>query len=193
MNDDAPGEVCSERDEVLCDDEVAGAIPDADEVRKWHVVHTRPRTEKKLVKLCQKERNMHAYLPLHRRRRRYGARKRESWLPLFPSYVFFHLSADERQFLRQCTSVAAVIDVPEQEDFTHQLRQVYRVLQQSADIDVGPAMKKGLRVTVLSGPFQGLEGVVERLKNKTRVILNIDIIQQAASVEIDAEMLEVVE
>jgi transcription antitermination factor NusG len=46
---------------------------------------------------------------------------------------------------------------------------------------------------VIAGPLIGLEGIVVRSKNATRLVLQIDMLGQAASVEIDVDMMEIIE
>ena len=49
---------------------------------------------------------------------------------------------------------------------------------------------RGNRVRVTSGPLRSLEGVIQRVKGQTRVIINVDMIRQAMAVEVDSAVLE---
>ena len=57
------------------------------------------------------------------------------------------------------------------------------------DYEVMPYLEKGKWVRVKSGPLKGLEGIVQRMKGKTRVVLNVDMIKQAVAMEIDSSIL----
>jgi transcription antitermination factor NusG len=46
---------------------------------------------------------------------------------------------------------------------------------------------------VIAGPLLGLEGIVVETKGDARLVLQIDMLGQAASVEIDIEMVEPVD
>ncbi|MHC4587373.1 MAG: KOW motif-containing protein, partial [Planctomycetota bacterium] len=54
-------------------------------------------------------------------------------------------------------------------------------------------IKKGQRCRVIAGPLMGLEGIVVRSNNAVRLVLQIDMLGQAASVEIDVDMIEVLD
>ena len=60
-------------------------LPDA---RVWAVAHTKARSEKIVAEYLRKKGVPH-YLPVVLSRRQYGARIRESWLPLFPGLATF--------------------------------------------------------------------------------------------------------
>jgi len=48
-------------------------------------------------------------------------------------------------------------------------------------------------IEVIAGPLIGLEGVVVKTRGAIRLVLQIDILGQAASVEIDIDMIEVLD
>jgi transcription antitermination factor NusG len=48
-------------------------------------------------------------------------------------------------------------------------------------------------VTIRSGPFQGLEGVVQLVRGKAKVVLNVEMIGRALAVEVAVELLDPVE
>jgi transcription antitermination factor NusG len=50
-----------------------------------------------------------------------------------------------------------------------------------------------VRVEVRSGPFRGLQGIIEGRTPKDRMLLQVDILGQAVSVEIDGSLLDVIE
>jgi transcription antitermination factor NusG len=56
-------------------------------------------------------------------------------------------------------------------------------------VEVMPYLDAGRRVKVTGGAMKGLEGIVSRLKGKTRVIINVDMIRQSVAVEVDGAWL----
>ncbi|HOW96237.1 MAG TPA: transcription termination/antitermination NusG family protein [Kiritimatiellia bacterium] len=154
----------------------------------WVVLHTRPRCEKKLEAFCRRA-GMPAYLPLHRKVHRYGARERSFWSPLFPGYVFCAATAAGRSTLRQNQHVANLLEVLDQARLVGQLEQIRQALAVDDVIEVMPYLAAGRRVQVTAGPFKGLEGVVQRVKGRTKVVLNVDMIEQSVCVEVDSTWL----
>jgi transcription antitermination factor NusG len=51
-------------------------------------------------------------------------------------------------------------------------------------------LKKGVRVEVRSGPFRGLQGVIEGRASANRLILQVDLLGRAVSLEIDPTLLD---
>ncbi|MCO6400566.1 MAG: hypothetical protein J5I99_04970 [Verrucomicrobia bacterium] len=155
---------------------------------RWVVVHTRPRCEKKLTDAASRE-GMPTYLPLQTRTHRYGKRRRTFRLPLFSGYTFCCADPVQRQWLQQNQHVANVLAVPDEARLMEQLRQVRAALSAGALIELMPYLETGHRVRIASGPLRGVEGTVVRIQGRTRVLLTIDMIQQAAAVEMDSSLL----
>lgn len=155
----------------------------------WVVVHVRPRCEKKLSRVCDQQ-QITTYLPVLRAAHSYGGRKRFFDKPLFPGYLFAIVGSATRPFLRQNDYVANVLTVDCQAELIQQLRHIQQALTAGAIVDVQPHLEKGKRVRVKSGPFKGIEGFVRHIKGGTRVVVNVDMIQQAVAIEVDAVMLE---
>lgn len=161
-------------------------LPREDE--SWYVVHTRPRCEKKLSDFMKLEGYV-TYLPLRAARHQYGNRIRTFMNPLFPGYTFCLVDARGLATLRQNRYVANALMVVEQEKLVRQLRQVERVLAAGDQLEVQPYIQTGNVVVVKHGPLKGLEGVVARIKGKTRVVINVDMIQKSVACEVDSASL----
>lgn len=155
----------------------------------WAVVHARPRCEKKLAEYLQTLQVRH-YLPLRRKTHKYGKRERIFFSPLFSGYLFCVIADTQRSAVTQNRHVANLLEVVDQEKFVSQLHQVEAALSGGQIAEVLPYLVSGNKVRVSHGPLRGVEGVVQRVKGQTRVIINVDMIRQAMAVEVDSAMLE---
>lgn len=155
----------------------------------WHVLHTRPRCEKKLEDYCRVYRLEH-YLPLRKEVKVYQRRKVEVHKPLFPGYVFARFDGSQRAGVLRSRHVVRVLTVVDQAGFINEINQIRKALAVEPTLGACPALKKGVPVRIVAGPFQGLEGVVSAFKGQARVILNIHLISQGVPVEVTADMLE---
>ncbi|MCZ7590740.1 MAG: KOW motif-containing protein [Kiritimatiellae bacterium] len=155
---------------------------------RWVVVHTRPRCEKKLADAAERE-GIRAYVPLIARTHAYGRRKRTFLSPLFTGYAFCCGDAPQRRWLSQNQNTANLLDVFDQETLVVQLRHVQTALKSGLLVDVKPFLETGRQVRITSGPLRGAEGVIVRISGKMRVLLSVDMIQQAAVVEVDSAAL----
>lgn len=163
-------------------------LPKPENGQSWAVIHARPRCEKKVVDFCGL-RKTYCYLPLLKKKHRYGGRIRTFEIPLFTGYLFVLADRQEISTLWQNMRVANLLEVADQKTLVHQLEQVKRALDNQESLELFPHLEKGMKVMVRSGPMKGVEGYVNQVKNKTRIVLNIDFIQKAVAVEIDAAWL----
>lgn len=163
-------------------------IPEPGEGQRWVVVHVRPRCEKKIQAAALRQGYV-AYLPLHRRTHHYGARVRTFDRPLFPGYVFCMAEAEGVRWLSQNRHVANRLEVVDQKHLVHQLRQLQAALQAGLLTEAMPYLEAGRRVRVQAGPLRGLEGLIVRVKGQTRMVLNVDMIRESISVEVDSALL----
>ena len=107
--------------------------------------------------------------------------------------MFFCGQENDRVELLQTNRVANLIDVNDQQKLLNELIQIDQALRTGAPLTPHKYIKTGQRCRVIAGPLIGLEGIVVRTKNATRLVLQIDMLGQAASVEIDVDMMEVLE
>jgi transcription termination/antitermination protein NusG len=158
----------------------------------WFVLRTRTRQEKALANDLE-ARGVGNFLPLVTCTRFYGGRKAKVELPLFPGYLFLRGSVDDAYTADRSGRVAQIITVPNQQRLDQELRNIHLALSVNAALDPYPYLKEGVRVEVREGPFRGLQGIIQDRTRIDRLILQIGILGQAVSVEIDGSLLDVVD
>jgi len=161
---------------------------------QWTAVRTRPRCEKVVDTYCQRHR-IPCYLPLRRRAQRYQRRTVETFLPLFPGYVFVQIDNETRSVLLQSHKIVTVlrIDAVQERTLVAELGDV-QLLERAAleaELVVQPEIVPGRPVRVRSGPLAGMSGIVQRRQQKTRVTVNVEILGQSVSVELDVGDVDV--
>jgi transcription antitermination factor NusG len=159
-----------------------------DVLRKWYVLHTKSRREKKLAERCRQLSIRH-YLPLRKNITGRRGRRQISDVPLFPSYIFSYLDRTERYDLLCSGHIANVLDVVDQEGLLKDLWNIKDACDRGVFLEPSSIIKKGQRVRIMDGPLVGLEGVVKRHSGRYRLILHIECIQQAVACEIDIRMV----
>jgi len=159
---------------------------------QWWVVHTRSRNEKALAQdLISKD--ISYFLPMSWKISRKSRRTTRSFLPLFSGYLFFCGKEEDRVELLKTNRVAHLIEVDNQQKLLDELVKVNQALQSGAPLTPHNYIKEGQRCRVIAGPLIGLEGIVVRSNNAIRLVLQIDMLGQAASVEIDVDLIEVLD
>lgn len=151
----------------------------------WAALHTRARAEKVVAEWIRKE-GATPYLPLARSRRVYGARVRQSWVPLFPGYVFYDAASyDGRRALRS-HKVAGVLRPPTPFGLGPDLENVSRALVAQPDLRTGPPLvEPGRLVEVVLGPLAGTRGRLVRREGGSVLVLMLDFLGFGAEVTID--------
>ena len=155
----------------------------------WWVAHTKPRQEKALAWDFFRSGRLY-FAPMYEAKRRSKGRTWKSVLPLFPGYVFLCGSEEDRLFGLQTNRIANMIEVPDQAGLMTELSAVRKLLDSDLAVSSRASLQKGARCRICSGPLVGLEGRIERHKDKARFVVNVSILGQAAMVEIDADLLE---
>lgn len=155
----------------------------------WKVLYLRPRSEKKLAEYCNVYGVWH-YLPLRKEIKIYQRRKVMVEKPVFPGYFFASINDDKKVKLLRSNHVLKIIDPENQKQLIHDLVQVKKALDVDPKLETCNALKRGSRVKILHGPFLGIEGVVAKISKSTKIWLNVDMIGQAVTVEVDRDYLE---
>jgi transcriptional antiterminator RfaH len=170
--------------------------PEVESIRdytgEWRVAHTKSRNEKALAQdLIRK--GISYFLPMtwkvHRRR----GRTIRSLLPLFSGYLFFCGRENQRIEVLQTNRVANIIKVKDQERLLDELQHIEQALRAGAPLVPHKYIKAGQKCRVTAGPLAELQGIAVKTTTGTRLVLQVDMLGQAASVEIDAEMIEVID
>jgi len=172
-------------------DETAGVIERPGGILKpeWYALYTRSRFEKKMLSELS-DRNVEVFLPMREILSRWKDRKKRIWVPLFPGYIFINqVDTPENRFrilnipgaVRFVGLEGHAVPIPEE-----QIEYVRRFLEASISIDPYPYMQVGTRVEVIAGPLKGIRGILVGKRGRFRFVLQVDLIRQAVSVEIDA-------
>jgi len=156
----------------------------------WWVAHTKSRNEKALAKdLVRKD--ISYFLPMSWKVHYHRGRKIRSLLPLFSGYLFFCGNEGRRIELLRTNRVANLIEVKDQQKLITELLPIQQALRAGAPLARHIYIKQGQCCRVIAGPLTGLKGIVLKTRTAARLVLQVTILGQAASVEIDTDMIEV--
>lgn len=153
------------------------------------MLHTKSRQEKAVAEVLTAMGISH-FLPLVRQARYYGNRKCLVDLPLFPSYVFLRGTRLDAFEINATKRIAGIIAVHQQDILDSELRNVFLAVETGAELDPYPYLTVGTRVEVRSGPFRGLQGLIDARSRLNRIILQISMLGRAVSLEVDAALVE---
>lgn len=160
----------------------------------WTAAHARPRCEKQAAEFCARYGLTH-YLPLRREVKRYQRRNVEVRLPMFRGYLFVQVPEEERQTVLQSGRIVRLLPItPEKECLLLAELTEIRRLEAAAEVlelVVQPGLVPGRTVRISGGPLRGLRGVVTRRHLRMRVSVNVELLGQSVSVDLDVGEVEV--
>jgi transcription termination/antitermination protein NusG len=153
----------------------------------WYAVWTRSRHEQ-VVREQLERKGLEAFLPTITRWSRWKDRKKQIDWPLFPGYCFVRFNGTERLPVLKCTGVVNIVSfdgdivaIPE-----HEIESIRRLVESDLQFDPCPLIREGMMVEVSHGPLKGVVGRLVRKGSHARLVLSVDLIGQAVSVEVDA-------
>ena len=155
----------------------------------WWVAHTKSRNEKALASQLVKK-DVPYFLPMHWKVSKSRGRTIRSLLPLFPGYLFFCGGEDQRLEVLKTNRTANILAVEIQTRLVEELLPIETLLKLGKHIIRHDYIKVGQKCRVTAGPLQGTEGIVVKTPKETRLVLQVDMLGQAASVEIASDMIE---
>jgi transcription antitermination factor NusG len=156
---------------------------------QWFALWTRSRHEKIVRDQLEKKSDVDVFLPTIGKWSRWKDRKKKIDWPLFPGYVFARFVLDDRVGILKVDGVVQIISnngimsaIPDEE-----IDSIRTLVESELAYDPVPLIKEGDMVKVTSGPLKGVVGrLITKKGAQARLVLSVDLIGQAVSVEVDA-------
>lgn len=153
---------------------------------RWYAAYTSANHEKR-VALQLGQRSVEHFLPVYDSVRHWKDRRIRLQLPLFPGYIFVRLALRDQLQVLQVPGVARLVGfggvpcaLPKGE-----IEAVQTCLARKAGLQPHPYIPLGRRVRVMAGPLCGLEGIVVRRKNRSKLVISLDVIMRSVAVEVE--------
>jgi transcription antitermination factor NusG len=159
----------------------------------WYAVFTRHQHEKMVAQILSGK-GFNTFLPLYATTHNWKDRKKALLLPLFPCYVFLKGDIDRRLQIITTPGIYGLVSsagqpaaIPEIE-----IEAIRRVVESGVRVEAHAYLKCGQRVRIKCGPLTGIEGILVRKKNISRLVLSVEILGTAAAIEVGAFQVEAV-
>ena len=157
----------------------------------WYAGYTYPKAERKVVKEIQFK-GVEAFLPLQKVVRQWSDRKKKIETPLFPNYVFIKSSRNTLYELLRIRELVRVVSfegkfcrIPE-----CQIESIKKVMKGDFPIQNENFIPRiGSPIKVEYGPLAGVEGVIKEIKGRSRLIIQIQALGQAISLDVSKRYL----
>jgi transcription antitermination factor NusG len=153
----------------------------------WFALWTRSRHEQ-VVREQLERKHVDVFLPTVTKWSRWKDRKKKIDWPLFPGYCFARFNPKDRLPIIKCMGVVSIISfegepapIPD-----YEISGIRQLVESDLAFDPCPMIREGMMVEVVHGPLKGVVGRLMRKNEKARLVLSVDLIGQAVSVEVDA-------
>jgi transcription antitermination factor NusG len=161
---------------------------ESDSSQSWFALRVKPNAEKAAAAFLRRA-GVEEYLPLVRDRRRWSDRWREIDAPLFPGYVFCRMPQDNGIRVVRTPGVLGFVGfggdpapIPENE-----IEAVRRMLASGRKLWTLMLQREGQRVRIRSGPLEGLEGVLLKIKDDEHVVVGLELLQRSVAVTLEGD------
>jgi transcriptional antiterminator NusG len=156
--------------------------------QQWFAIWVRSRHEQ-VVREQLEQKRFEAFLPTITKWSRWKDRKKKIDWPLFPGYCFARFNPIDILPILKCTGVVNIVSfegkpapIPEFE-----LESIRLLVGSELQYDPCPMIREGMMVEVVHGPLRGVIGrLMRKVAQHARLVLSVDLIGQAVSVEVDA-------
>lgn len=165
------------------------------ETGDWYAVHTRSNFESRVAADLEGK-GLQPFFPCREEVHQWKDRKKKIAVPLFPGYVFtrFEDCPEARVGVLRTDGVvrilgqgAAIEPVPE-----HEITAVRSILASRVSCSLHPLLTEGMPVRVIRGALAGLDGLLVKIKNQTRLVVSVTLLSRSVAAEVDARDIETI-
>jgi len=166
-------------------------VMNTDRERCWLAAYTRSRHENHVADQLGMK-GVESLLPTYERLARWSDRIRRSSAPLFPGYVFVHVSHDERVPVLQTSGVVNIVSVAGRPARLREeeIERVRACGRHASLVEPHPFLRIGQRVRVKHGPFANWEGILVEKQNGARLVITVEQIMRSVAVNLHGADVE---
>jgi transcription antitermination factor NusG len=133
------------------------------------------------------DRGYEEFAPSYTVERRWSDRKKEIEQFLFPGYVFCRFNPENRLPVLSVPGVVGVVGcgkipapIPD-----YEIERIRRMVQSGLLVSPWPFLEAGQTVLIERGPLTGVEGILEEVKGKCRLVVSVNLLRRSVSAEVD--------
>jgi len=156
------------------------------ETLPWFAVRVRSNYER-VAAMHMRDRGYEEFAPVYKCERQWSDRKKLVERSLFPGYVFCRLDPQARLPVLTIPGVVDLVRlgpdpcrIPD-----HEIENVRSMVGSGLLVMPWPFLEPGQTVVIERGPLTGLEGVLQVLKGRHRLVVSVTLLQRSVCAEID--------
>jgi transcription antitermination factor NusG len=157
----------------------------------WYAIAVRSNFER-IVALSLRQKDYEIFWPSYLASHRWSDRTKTVECGLFSGYLFCRMDLRQRVPLLNTPGVASIVGVgrcavpvPESE-----IAAIRKVVESGLPVARWPFLKAGQFVYINRGPLAGVEGLLIAFKNRSRLVVSVEMLQRSVTVEIESDWAE---
>jgi transcription antitermination factor NusG len=157
----------------------------------WYAIAVRSNFER-IVAQSLRQKDYEIFWPSYLASHRWSDRTKTVECGLFSGYLFCRMDLRQRVPLLNTPGVASIVGVgrcavpvPESE-----IAAVRKVVESGLPVAPWPFLKAGQFVYINRGPLAGVEGLLIAFKNRSRLVVSVEMLQRSVTVEIESDWAE---
>jgi transcription antitermination factor NusG len=163
-----------------------------DKNKKWYLLYTKPRYEKKVDAELQLL-GFETYLPLNRTLKQWSDRKKWVSDPLFKSYLFINTSISYYYDILNVNGIVKFVNFEKSPVVVNEIEIDFIRKMLGANISVEVLTEgiiEGANIEIISGPMIGIKGQIVEYRSKKQVMVNFNSIKQNVIVNLPLNSLK---
>jgi len=163
-----------------------GAMPN-----DWYALYARHQHEKLAAQILTNK-GFEVLLPLYQSISRWSDRRKTILRPLFSNYLFIRADLERKADVLRTVGVCSFVcnaGVPTA-IWTHEVKLIRKLVENPSHSQPHCSPEPGEPVRVIRGPFAGLTGTLQQVRNQYRVVVSLELLHKCAALEIDISCLE---
>ncbi len=163
-------------------------------VSNWYALYVKSRYEF-VTDSELRRKGIETFLPSVKRLRQWKDRRKSVEFPLFPGYLFVHISPHPEELLNVLKTKGAVNFITLKPGSptpvaTEEINSLRLMIESGQELDVYPHLKEETRIKIRRGPLKDAEGILKRKEDHYIFLVNIDILGRSVGVKIYADDVE---
>jgi len=157
----------------------------------WYAIAVRSNFER-IVADSLSCKDYEVFYPTYLSKRRWSDRTKVVECALFPGYLFCHMDLRTRVPLLDTPGVASIVGTGKAAAPVNdgEIAAIRTIVESGLPVAPWPFLKAGQSVRISHGPLTGLEGIVIAYKNRTRLVVSVEMLQRSVTVEIENDWAE---
>ncbi len=159
---------------------------------RWYALHTKSCCEAQVACYLRAV-GIEVLLPEYLSNREWHDRVRVLRLPVFPGYLFGRFQKKPPNAVLGAPGLAHIVGfadgpapIPDDE-----IEAVRRLVDSGLHLCACSTLNVGKRVRMRDGPLKGLEGRLDRIKSRVRLVVTVQLLCRSVAAEVDPESIEV--